>query len=132
MKSRKTALAFILIAVLVVTVYAQQYNPESDFTVDADGVITKYIGFDTDVVIPATIGGKKITAIGERAFQKADLTSVTIPEGVTRIGYMAFADNKLTSVTIPNSVMSIDYATFRDNQLTSVTIPNIRETARFT
>jgi hypothetical protein len=59
------------------TVFSQS---ASDFTVDANGVITKYTGFDTVVVIPATIGGKRITAIGEEAFRKADITMVTIPD----------------------------------------------------
>jgi hypothetical protein len=94
----------------------------SDFAVDANGVITKYIGFDTDVVILAVIGGKKITAIGREAFRKADITSVTIPEGVKEIGNSAFIENKLKSITIPNSVTSIGESAFAQNQLTSVTI----------
>jgi hypothetical protein len=96
----------------------------SDFTVDAKGVITKYIGFDTDVVIPATIGGKSITAIGKEAFKKNDLTSVTIPNSVTEIGESAFAQNQLTKVTIGTGVKTIGKSAFADNKLTSVTIPN--------
>jgi len=95
-----------------------------DFEVNAQGVITKYTGFDTDIKIPDTIGGKKITAIGNGAFQKADLTSVTIPNGVTEIGENAFADNKLTSITIPGSVKVIKDSAFRDNTtLTTIVIP---------
>jgi len=86
-----------------------------DFTVDANGVITKYTGFDTVVAIPATIKGKKITAIGKEAFKQADLTIVTIPDGVTYIGESAFANNKLTSVTIPSSVKSIGDEAFNGN-----------------
>ena len=105
---------------LCVTAFTQN---ASDFTVDANGVITKYTGFDTVVLIPATIGGKRITAIGDEAFRKADITSVTIPQGVTSIGKAAFLDNKLTIVTIPNSVTSIGESAFANNRLARVTIP---------
>jgi len=110
----------LLLMALCGTAFAQS---ASDFTVNANGVITKYIGFDTVVVIPATIGGRKITAIGDEAFRKADITSVTIPEGVTSIGNSAFLDNKLTSIAIPNSVTSIGKSAFQNNRITSVTIP---------
>jgi len=96
----------------------------SDFTVNADGVITKYNGFDTDIKIPATIGGKSITGIGKEAFQKTDLTSVTIPDSVTEIGESAFAQNQLTSVTIGTGVKTIGKSAFSGNKLASVTIPN--------
>jgi len=95
-----------------------------DFVVDANGVITRYNGFDSHVVIPAEIGGKKITAIGREVFQKSELTGVTIPNTVTSIGESAFYQNKIASVTIPNSVTSIGESAFRENQLATVTIPN--------
>ncbi|MCL1959628.1 MAG: leucine-rich repeat protein [Spirochaetes bacterium] len=114
----------LLFTIFALTFAATAFTQNaSDFTVDAKGVITKYTGFDTVVVIPATIDGKKITAIGDGAFRKADLTRVTIPEGVTTIGNSAFLDNKLTSITIPNSVTLIDESAFKNNRLTSVTIP---------
>ncbi|MDO4527238.1 MAG: leucine-rich repeat protein, partial [bacterium] len=44
-----------------------------------------------DLIIPATINGKKVTLIGERAFWCcSSLTSVTIPSSVTSIGNYAF------------------------------------------
>jgi len=117
---KKIVMAALLLTALRGTAFAQN---ASDFTVNANGVITKYTGFDTVVVIPATIGGRKITAIGYEAFRKADLTSVTIPEGVTEIGDYAFRDNKLTRIAIPNSVTSIGVEAFANNRLTNVTIP---------
>jgi hypothetical protein len=99
------------------------YAADSDYTVDANGVITKYSGFDTEVVIPATIGGKKITAIGREAFKKAELTSVTLPEGVITIGEGAFYENKLTSITIPGSVKTIGNSAFWYNDIAAIVIP---------
>ena len=53
--------------------YAQ--NAESDFETDGQGTITEYTSWDAAVVIPAQIGGKPVTAIGENAFAKNDLTA---------------------------------------------------------
>ncbi|GHV69822.1 hypothetical protein AGMMS49928_14120 [Spirochaetia bacterium] len=73
----------------------------------------------TSVVIP-----NSVTSIGEKAFERNQLTSVVIPNSLTSIGESAFANNRLTSVVIPNSLTSIRYETFARNQLTSVVIPN--------
>ena len=78
----------------------------------------------TDVVIPSSINGISVTAIGEGAFEFNDLTSVVIPDGVTTIGDYAFYSNNLTSVVIPDSVTTIGNYAFYYNNLTSVVIPD--------
>lgn len=61
----------------------------------SNGVITGVTSYGhtlTEIEIPATIDGVKITSIGVKAFYFCDgLTRVTIPEGVTSIGDYAFA-----------------------------------------
>lgn len=53
-----------------------------------DGVLIKYHGSDTDVVIPDTL-----TEIGNNAFECCtNLKSITIPDNVTKIGDNAFAN----------------------------------------
>jgi hypothetical protein len=131
MKIQKIVLAFILMT-LVVTAYAQQYDPESDFTVSKqeDGksvVITEYIGSKKDVRIPPTIQGLPVTGISKNVFYpRSNLTSVTIPDGVISIGAWAFNYcTNLISVTIPGSVTSIgSYAFYGCKSLTGVTIPS--------
>ena len=75
--------------------------------------IMEYGGSDKSYVIPAEIGGKKITQIANDAFNDCtELTSVTIPDSVTYINFEAFYNcTSLKSVTIPASVTYIgDYA----------------------
>lgn len=75
-----------------------------------------------DIVIPTTIEGKPVVAIGLEAFLEKSLTSVVIPNSVRTIDENAFMYNYLSSVTIPNSVESIGNYAFSNNLLTSVTI----------
>ena len=66
------------------------------------------------LIIPDTIDGFPVTAIGDSAFQYCRrLTNATIPNSVTAIGEWAFRGCiKLTDVTIPNSVTSIGWRAF--------------------
>jgi hypothetical protein len=120
-------LGIALIVAMTASACAQQNNPESEFRAEpVDGGksvrITEYVGEKWTVRIPPRIRGLPVTHIGEEAFYKKNLTSVTIPDSVRVIEYRAFDGNQLTSVTIPNSVTYL--SGFNGNQLTSITIPN--------
>ena len=89
--------------------------------------ITWYRGDAEELIIPDTLAGKTVTAIGDIAFSLCySLTTVTIPDSVTAIGDSAFYFcTSLTSVTIPDSVTAIgDSAFYYCKSLTSVTIPD--------
>ncbi|MBQ7336426.1 MAG: leucine-rich repeat protein [Clostridia bacterium] len=92
---------------------------ESSFqftTADGKATITAYIGSNKEVQIPETLGGCPVTVIADRAFENhADLTSVTLPEGVTDIGWFAFSGCvSLTRVQMPKSVATISYGAFEN------------------
>ena len=87
-----------------------EYKALIDGTVE----ISRYAGEGGEVNIPATIDGKNVTSIGERAFFGCtSLTSVKLPGSVTSIGSRAFYNCKsLTSISFPDSVTSIGSSAF--------------------
>ena len=95
--------------------------------------IIGYNGQSSTVVIPNTINGKPVTAIGENRVtgyppfsNNTTLVSITIPDSVTTIGNRAFFGcSNLTNVTLSNNLVSIDeYAFYNCKSLRSITIPN--------
>ncbi|TVR10017.1 MAG: leucine-rich repeat domain-containing protein [Planctomycetota bacterium] len=78
------------------------YETSEDNTI----TITGYSGPGGDLVIPAEIEGKPVTAIGRLAFQGQEtITSVRFPETLVSIDRLAFNSNtQLTDVYIPASV----------------------------
>lgn len=125
----------------VVNVYG---GSSADFVIRG-GVLEKYNGAATEVVIPDSVkiigdsafsGCKGITSvvipdsvqeIGSGAFQYCgSLTSIAIPHSVREIGGGAFDGcTALASVAIPDSVQEIGSAAFRGcGSLTAIEIPN--------
>ena len=103
---------------------ASAQTSESCFSVSRGQIYAYNASCGSNVVIPSTIGGQKVTSIGRSAFYNRKLTSVVIPNSVTDIWYGAFSDNQITSVDIPSSVTSITAWAFRDNQISSLTLPD--------
>ena len=67
--------------------------------------------YSGDIVIPATITYSgdtyKVTGIGNYAFRGAEITSITLPEGITSIGDEAIFNTNITKLTLPNSVTTL-------------------------
>ncbi len=82
------------------------------------------------VVIPATLGGKTVAEIGERAFSgRSEVSAVVFPAGVTAIRALAFAQcSRLTALTLPAGVSEIgDSAFYECTALASVRFAELSE-----
>ena len=124
------SLAAALLAVCAITVCAgAEWSGDYEYSVLDDGTveITDYTGSATNLTIPATIGGKKVTSLGNSSFYECkSLISVIIPDSVTSIGGSAFFGcSNLTSISLPKGVTNIVNWTFAYcKSLTSISIPS--------
>ena len=102
------------------------YSAESDFYFDGNGTITGYKGTGGDVVIPNTIGGVPVTAIGPNAFSRnPNLKSISMPS-VTSIEERAFFECKnLTTVNMPKVTSIGEHAFWKCANLSTVNMPEV-------
>lgn len=101
-----------------VTIQGNVATRPADFTILA-GVLQKYSGESTDVVIP-----DNVIEIADGAFKGTGIRSVVIPDSVTHIGKDAFASTQLKELVIPDSVVEIGYGAFDHSELRSVQLSN--------
>jgi hypothetical protein len=108
---------------------AEDVTPTSAFEYSVENgvvTITKFIGNQTNVSIPASINGYPVVAIGDSAFESCTkLQTVVIPNGIINIKEEAFFYcSNLVSILLPNSISSIGVRTFAGcRKLESLTIP---------
>ncbi len=88
---------------------------------NGNATVTGYEGDEQNLVIPLSIDGYTVTAIGDSAFEDSKIKSVTLPDSVVSIGWFAFDGcTRLTAITVPSSVKKIGYGAFgsADSSLT--------------
>lgn len=129
MKKRLFAFLMIFVTITLVLTGCTE-NPASDFEYanDADEgmIITKYIGTDTDVVIPEKIHGRPVTQIQYEAFSGTDIVSVKMPDTVTYMGVAAFRGcSSLTTIDLSQSLTTIDTEAFNNcTKLSEIKLPD--------
>ena len=85
-----------------------------------NGILQKYCGTDSEVVIP-----DGVTIIGAEAFyEDRDAEKVIIPEGVRVISSSAFDSSKLKEIVLPQTLERIESEAFRFTNLSSISIPD--------
>lgn len=99
-----------------------EYRLEDDYTC----TITKYNGSATNVTIPSTIYGNKVTTIGTTAFYKNKyIVSVKIPNGINKIKASAFGDcPKLKTIELPTYMKEIEGSAFANSAIEFLNLPN--------
>lgn len=91
---------------------------------EADGklTITSYTGTSQNVVIPAEIDGKPVTAIAQKAFSQFDIHAVTTAANLETIESQAFAKAYfVTDINLSETVMNIGENAFNNATVTDET-----------
>jgi hypothetical protein len=121
---KRSVFAAILLIGCVFSLFGQNANDFLYVTRNGGITITGYIGSEKEVVIPKTINGLPVLSIGDSAFYRNRLTSLTLPDTITVIGVNAFSYNRLTGLVLPDSVITVEYGAFSNNRLASLTLSN--------
>ena len=101
-----------------------------EFTLNADGKSYSVTGYTSTglfmAIIPATYNGKPVTAIGDHAFEGAELRVVTMPNSITSIGAYAFANCiPFNYAIMSDNITSIGEGAFEGcDELLNIKIPN--------
>jgi Leucine-rich repeat (LRR) protein len=93
-----------------------------------DGVfiINGYTGPGGDIIVPNTLDGNEISAIGVGAFKEnTTITSIVLPSGLKRIeGFSFYGCTGLKDIVIPEGVTKINASTFTFSGIESITLPD--------
>ncbi len=92
----------------------QGLTKDYEFTQDDVGTgvkITKYIGNDSDIVVPCTLGGNIVTTISTNAFNSTNIKSISFTSNVQNFEYKCFQNcNSLQEINIAgNTVATLIY-----------------------
>ncbi len=108
-----------------VSVYFYKEPKFGDFYFDkATGTVTGYgLTGSKDVVIPDTIDGVAVKAIGDNAFSFRGIESVIIPDTVESIGEYSFYYDNIKTIDLPSNLKTIGNYAFYVNVIENLEIP---------
>ena len=109
---KKETLLLTLLFGFIFSVFSQSTGDFEYRTDNGSITVTGYNGSEKEINIPEKINGLPVTAIGDEAFFRKKLTSITFPNTVANIGRRAFSFNRLTSLTLPDSIVSVEFMAF--------------------
>jgi len=69
--------------------------------------ITNYHGSETEVTVPAMIGGRRVNELGIGCFQKTSVTSVEMPDTIAKIGSDLFNRSTISRIVFSDSIRVI-------------------------
>ena len=94
------------------------YARNSDGTIDYTKVVSYGGAKRSGLAVPSGV-----ITIGEYAYYRNDITSLTLTSGITKIEYYGLAFNDLDTINIPNTVTTIEEWAAFANWAETITIP---------
>ncbi len=101
-------------------------DPDENFEINEDGIITKYIGDNIYLTIPEKINNITVTGIGDSVFRIKPLKIIVLPDTLTYIGPNAFRSASSLISVFANNIQTIEkYAFYRCRNLTDIDFLNV-------
>ncbi len=143
MKGRRIVAVFLMVAMVMAGLYVTPVEKVRAETAQidnfvcsllSDGTISvdSYYGSEEEIVVPAELGGYKVSQVGSGEWQgdcfgSYELKTIIISPGIKYISNNAFNSNftSLERVVIPDSIVSIGFKAFAYNdKLNDIVIPD--------
>lgn len=94
----------------------------SDFEIDSNGCLVRYLGYDEEVIIP-----NGVKEISECAFMDKRIKMVKFPDTIMYIRKRAFFNNRLTEIDLPSWINLIERDAFWGNKISFITLKNTHD-----
>lgn len=89
-------------------------DPDENFEIDENGIITKYTGNNVYLSIPEKIKGITVTGIGDEVFRFKGMIIIVFPDSLTSIGNKVFWGTKSLKGVYAKNIKYIGEFAFRD------------------
>lgn len=110
MKKNIAILTMTAVAICTIPVYAESDEPmtfsseDYEYTVDENGyaTLTKYLGTDTDILVPDSIAGHIITGLRDSLFyvQQTEIQEIQLSRDIKDLGAYVFLSDTLQNITV--------------------------------
>ena len=108
--------------------YITSTDPESNFEINENGIITEYIGNNDYLTIPDTINGITVKGIGDKVFIGSSLVMINLPKTLNSVGYRAFRNcDDLYSFECENLKYIAKEGFYSCEKLTRIDLSNLEE-----
>lgn len=119
-------LTVVFVFLFSVIVYASSQTEGFEYIINDDNraTLTKYIGIEKKVVVPAEIDGHKVFATEGTFYENDFVEEVVISDGIEEIGPDTFSCCKnLRTVKIADTVSSLGRYAFRESAIEKIKLP---------
>lgn len=117
---------------VVADYYITVTDPEENFVIDTNGIITEYNGNNNYLTIPDTIDDIIVTGIGRSAFSNSDIAMIKFPDTLTYVGPWAFYSCEFLTAVYSENMKIVDDCAFRScSNLDTVDISQIEELGEY-
>ena len=99
---------------------------EDNYEINILGYITAYYGNEVDLIVPDSIGGKKVKGIASSAFEDDfRIKTVVLPDSATKINSKAFKGCSALEFVCGNGITEIGTSAFELSSISSFSFPEL-------
>lgn len=112
--------------------YITHTDSDSNFLIDNNGIITKYLGNSKYLTIPDSISNIDVKGISDNVFKNSDIVMIKFPDTLTSIGNSTFSNcQNLISVYANNIEIVGNEGFYRCRNLVDINLSNLTSVGHY-